>query len=455
MESEDKENNVEVPITSKKFEFLDLNDDCMIGVFRKLSLNDLCTISCTCKRLQQLAYYHFQHENPDEWMHISEDRKRCEKYQKYFGKYIQNVSISFGHYEAGPLFRFINTVCSTDMKRLKISVCARKTVCLNSTHGEIIKEQLKNLEILQIQGNHQYHRFDLHESLLKHCVKLRDLYIDSVSDDDANWMHHGYPSLQSLTFLAYPVNKDHIKKFDRFAKEFFTLNPQLNDITCMEGSVKTILLSAKDIKRLSIKLSSSDVIEYLKDYVKISPIDWLEIRYPWYWCSTSDSINLLNSLVDLNSVQPVHSLELKINSTDGVSKLLALKHLRQITLKFTPTVQMDVIWRQLAKELCNLQEVYLQAEEFDDNKYPTIILNEMLLQFISHSILRKIKIILHHQLVFQPNDLIELNKERLLLSGASCILIELEVHKGHPLIELVPVAPYSSTINLKILYGRH
>lgn len=52
-------------------EFMSLDDDCIFEIFDRLSFKDLCTISQTCKHLQNLAGKHFQQKNATENMTIS------------------------------------------------------------------------------------------------------------------------------------------------------------------------------------------------------------------------------------------------------------------------------------------------------------------------------------------------------------------------------------------------
>lgn len=48
------------PYASNATKFYDLNDDCVLEIFQKLSVLDLCAIRYTCKRFDALAEYFFK-----------------------------------------------------------------------------------------------------------------------------------------------------------------------------------------------------------------------------------------------------------------------------------------------------------------------------------------------------------------------------------------------------------
>lgn len=47
------------PYASNATKFYDLNDDCVLEIFQRLTVLDLCAIRSTCKRFDALAEYFF------------------------------------------------------------------------------------------------------------------------------------------------------------------------------------------------------------------------------------------------------------------------------------------------------------------------------------------------------------------------------------------------------------
>lgn len=49
----------EEDLSEDSTEFMDMNDDCLLKVFEYLPLNDVCSLSETCKRMHELGSTHF------------------------------------------------------------------------------------------------------------------------------------------------------------------------------------------------------------------------------------------------------------------------------------------------------------------------------------------------------------------------------------------------------------
>lgn len=78
--------------------FTTINDDCMNGILSWLKLDDLCAISRTCKKLQNLAVREFQLKYPEKTICILEkDLSPNKNYVKCFSRYIGNVYVNLSN----------------------------------------------------------------------------------------------------------------------------------------------------------------------------------------------------------------------------------------------------------------------------------------------------------------------------------------------------------------------
>lgn len=309
MEPNRKKRKLNESSECKELEFLDLNDDCIRKILWKLSPADLCSMSFTCERMQELTFYHFPRQYSDERVTVVMDewkrpqllRKDTKKYLSYFSKCTPIVRIvSYGtHDNIQCLFDFVNTKCCANLRTLQLNIEGR----LKPVNIDVIRSRLENLTTLSIHSPHR--RYDIHDVLLKHCKKLEHLEMFSKSTFDASWMLHEYPTLKSLSIDVEA--EDQVVQFKLFAKTFFQLNPQIKSLECMENNVmkavllnvmKAVLLNVIKIERLDLRFycwnqfhaMTNDLI----DYSKQSHIEFLRLTIAPDNTTTGDYVALQN-----------------------------------------------------------------------------------------------------------------------------------------------------------------
>lgn len=236
-----------VEVETNVTEFLDLNDDVIYALFQRIPLADLCAISQTCKRLQQLAGRHFQRKYPNNrldieiynWSASGEDVKPqwefClkpnEDYAKAFSGYIRNVSIFMYNYENDPIdaFVYLKANCYENLRELVLYRIAGES----DKYGELIKDQLKTLEYIKFE-NCSIH--DIYSAFLKHSPSLKQIAIKEGRNQQnclMDWTNHRYPQLKSFIYHSHNVDIENIEKF-------FMLNPQITNVMC--SNTKLFLL---------------------------------------------------------------------------------------------------------------------------------------------------------------------------------------------------------------------
>lgn len=434
MASKSKKIKLEVLPEAENRTFLDLNDDCLLIILEKLSPNDLCSISFTCKHMQTLAFAQFQREFPNECIKIKTNsstrnqRSSVEfvatksSYLKYFSKCIRNVELNGGNFEVERLFNFIKSKCCDNLKKLQMHLGGQ----IKTNHGEIIKDQLKNLESLSISGIHE--TSDVRNGLLKYCENLKHFEIETERWCwNTKWMQHEYPSLKSMK-ISLSDAECFGKIFDDHAGVFFRINPQLKDISCT--GIKTtgyILRNCQNIKRLSVIFEANDRFEDIYDelitYCKQSPIESLELDF-----SKNDKLKTLTLITGLDSINPIRGLGLKMqNKSDAPIIIMNFKQLRKLKLVCEPWVQIpDEVLENISKKLPLLEEFQIFALW-----RPVFMLKKLLMLFVINSLSLNMLMFsfASREIDFTPNDLIELNRTRRTSAKACNMTINLQAAK--------------------------
>lgn len=160
MEPKAKRSKLNNPSSGSKMEFLDQIDDCIFAIFDQLSPSDLCSMSFTCKRIQTLAFDHFQRIFSDRLFTINTNRSKLPfghnklafsdvngAHVKYFSKCIPAIRLKGGKFGAKRIFNFIKTECCPTLEVLDISSAVR----MDSADGKIIADQLEHLKSLTIR----------------------------------------------------------------------------------------------------------------------------------------------------------------------------------------------------------------------------------------------------------------------------------------------------------------
>lgn len=215
-----------------KQSLLRLNDDCLRAIMDKLPLDDLCMMSKTCVRLQELCIDHFQRRHKNKVLVIEQIqdvgvwrvKPKDEKYIDCFSDHIQNVIL--GKQCANKLaLRQLNTFYASDENpTLKEVRFENWNTGPRKNHGSGMSAMFK--EVVSATFSNAAIRGDLNDYILKYMPKLKELTLLKKFTEPANgssdWMNRTYPQLNRF---AWHLDKREVP-IDRI-KAFFIRNPNI------------------------------------------------------------------------------------------------------------------------------------------------------------------------------------------------------------------------------------
>lgn len=211
-----------------KTNMMSINDNCLEEILEWLPLNDLVSLSTTCRRMQGVVSRYFGRKYPTKRMTVKMDKMDRagriiefwprEKYVQRFREYFQNIAIR-GRQPA--IFRHVGTICNKAPKKIRIL----EATALTEIHGKCLEELLANVEIVEF--DECSFATDFYDCFLKYCVKLKQLVLKSFNECTHRgiknrWLLQKYPHLEHLNWSfdePPPVE----------LKTFFHRNPQMRN----------------------------------------------------------------------------------------------------------------------------------------------------------------------------------------------------------------------------------
>lgn len=215
-----------------EMELMNLNDDCLLEIFQRLPLIDLCRMSEVCNRLKKLTSNCFKRKYPklvfDEMgIERNTDGNKIgeivlqprSKHVKYFSQVMANVKICFPSERDVDMVRYIRDKCQ-NLKRIIFDGGS-----LLQSYGDDLKDVLKSVEtIVFMQSVSQASYFD---EILKHCPRIKHLILhETHGGNKMNEILLGkYSTLQHLKHIHEgTINVDNLNVF-------FQQNPNVTMVT--------------------------------------------------------------------------------------------------------------------------------------------------------------------------------------------------------------------------------
>lgn len=364
---EEAEKSIEIDVT----EFMDLNDDVFYALFKRLPLRDLCSISQTCKRLQQLAGAYFRRKYPNNRLDIEIynwsapfgdnikprwefNAKPNENYTKAFHQSIRNVSLFMYNYEADPIdaFIYLKLNCYENLRELVLYRIAGKS----EKYGELIKAQLKSLESIKFENC--YIR-DIHSAFLKHTPALKQLVIKegrNQNNCNMDWTKNHYPQLKSFIYHSHNVIIENLE-------QFFMLNPQITNVNCSSNKVFRLLFRKAwhlDFLYLSLKseFKFHSIANELQTYCDQGYVKRLELHFQNGWEPSRFAIGRVVEFAPTPALIGLHLKQVakKINFAAALEKF---KHINVISFGIDHISKK--LLQVLSRNLPKLKELHLES----------------------------------------------------------------------------------------------
>lgn len=266
---------------------MSLNEDCFHHLFKWLKTDDLCQLSRTCTRLQQLTGEYYQRKYPSKWVNVSNATGDGivllpnKNYVKCFSRFIQNLSIDFLRSDHDVLAAFLSRNCNNRPKTVQF-----KCTYLPDTFVGKLKTILENAETVALRNC-------LIDSgrILDRCDSIRNLFVvENLLNDQyeqvEDLLNGTYSRLEHFhcRYAGYP-DMDKLEAFFRNNKvrslTWYFFRKHWNIIhVCIE----TIVTCAVDLEELFISIEGQNynftgICEQLKQLDDRKTFKRLELQF--------------------------------------------------------------------------------------------------------------------------------------------------------------------------------
>lgn len=430
---------------------LDLNDKCILSIMKWLSLDDLYSMSRTCKQLQKLAGTQFQQICPNSSVLIeltAENRIKAqyqEKFDLYFSANIQNVTMTSYVYERSPepMFNYLKLNFPNMSKCMTLD----RINCKSDNLGTIIQEQLDNLT--SIAFNRCFVE-NIHQQFLRYCTNLTHLRIKEKGNHcnyGDEWKYKSYPKLSTLTYWTWDKNPCEDLKF------FIPFNTNVKNVSLMGfNAIESVLTYAVDLDNLIICCETPEefgkIAALLIRQSQDNHFKRFELVFTFNSAFDTVTTNHFQSLCKLPSFQGFHGL-FPVDSKFLNDILKPSKSLSVVSLKLS--LENKGLIKRLVQYLPSLECLRIYMTNSPNVFGATF--KPLTLPFFAK--LTKLKSVIVHfkngSDVMHKNDIIELNKTRMRLDGAcpTTIYMERDITTKFllPVAGLVKVKPISMFTN--------
>lgn len=426
--------------------FTALNDDCILELFHRLPLSDLCAVSTTCKKLKKLAGEHFHRKYPRlvakkiaigknrsvdyECFRISE---YSGQYANYFSQQIENVGIYSDKYNT-QLVEFMQTKCSKRIKTI-LFMCTRwdetfrtlmrKSVCAQKIFKNIVTAHFVYPNFLHKEDQKSLYLGDI----LDYCTQIKCLKVQDF------YALHSLPSksIPSLEALEYHISNRYAPDFEHLAT-YLQRSPNIKRLTCnvdFANAAKrlfAIVRETSSIEELFIQFNfiwSNDFELILDDLKTLNECEHLKrIECCVIRRYNVDNTKMLEILSALTKLCGIHLIRMR-NVNQWVEPLQLIVNLK--TLSFNGCQFPKETASDLARNLPNLEQLRIWNEHLNIGERWKATFDDCVKPFVRFS--KKMRnIFIETDSIFKDEyyDILELNEERKKLKGAHKLTICLQ-----------------------------
>lgn len=375
-----------------------LIDDCIFHIFDWLPIDDLCSISETCKKFKKLSEEYFERKYATEKSVDIIERdggvicfRQTNNYVRCFHRQIRCVNISLWEvilYE--PMLDFIRQNCCKKFKKVKIHGFWSRTF----TEGII--DQLQEAETVEFGV---YNGVFSLNNVLNHLPKVKHLrlfYRYQFPDarrchpmqfqlSDQNYVNLQLPIIQYPHLTLFELHIPHLSLLDQLV-DFFRMNQTIQRFVCHIQSdtewMKRIVnaVSQSTIGELIVEVTGSHGINFALIRDDLRALDErdgftrLELSLGMDATDNLNELATMKSFAGLQLRDLVFMFHLDSPIIKAVSSLANLRILRLQTISDSDNDVLTKFAKRLSTSLVNLEELYCKGNESEIDRIERIII---------------------------------------------------------------------------------
>lgn len=403
------------------------NDDCIFEIFDRLPLNDLCSISRTCKKFKQMAENQFIRKYPElVWRTlriqkedgvIGFDHEETERYIQCFSRQCENVAIYLEDKKMDDqLLEFIKTKCSDSIKEIRF-------YGLNSSSNFQlgIRDCLRSVETIELAENNHDASLCLHR-LVNSLPNVKQISI--VGSErflrNVKWSRIECPKLEAF---QCDINYGWmVKKLTKFFNRHRTItrfkyymhSPPIVRVR----QILDIVIASENIEELFFQIDGRIDFSLIRDQLKMLDQRNNFKRLTLNLCGDAGGIQNLAELASIKSFAelrfPKHSFKLGRH----ISALISLSNLQTLRLSCNFT---EADADSLSQKLRNLQKLCIDGTQTQASP-----IRKKVMLFVRNSPKLSSMAIYNPEISADIFDFGVLNAERKKLKDASKLIISFD-----------------------------
>lgn len=284
--------------------FLDLNDDCLLHIFKYLYVEELCSVADVCKRFRQNAQMQCVYLKPQMSYPFKSTSKQTLMIFRKFGPFIRSMQLgdifNYGHNNEYPICEMVNRYCGDRLTELEINAYnvtddvalllgpflprLRKLTFDNSRLSEwLIKmlpkwsPELRELTFHSVQkrsGGEQFGFFDSKPQFEK-LEKISFKYSSQIAYKDVKHFIKWNPQLKWFDFIGNYILKfidEHAPQIASIEYEIMndkTMDPRKLEYASKKGGYQHLSMSAEDNPTVCL-----DSVTPQKFNLYLRTVDW-------------------------------------------------------------------------------------------------------------------------------------------------------------------------------------
>lgn len=345
-----------------------LNDDCLLEIFSKLDLYDLCVMHTAAERFQPIAEKLFRKKHTSiDWMREPFEGEEFTLHKlrmvlRSCGPFIEKLRVSAAIFNSKQQIR-----CMDLILRLCTNV---KSVDFDSYISEkrlkyrYPKEFFGRLEELTMNETELLWEY---AELISECKHLRYLKVGIKNKFDEVSLERCFPKLVNVSLDLEELNVVYVQNF-------FKKNPQIESLALNEVEdvvIKSVSNHLQALKKLKLTIPYyADVNRIVRPMSRISSLKHLQIM-----CNEADISKLIRSLSEKNSIE--HLLLHDVHAGSRLrSALIAFTNLQTLELRINDGELNDATLLQIGQALTQLSSFKVHNANPLTNSGLTKFINE-------------------------------------------------------------------------------